>query len=258
MKVVILAGGRGSRLSEETRLVPKPMVEIGGVPMLLHVMRIYAGFGLKDFIIACGYKGHVIKEYFRNFATVNSDWTINLRDGNIRMASSQAPDWNVTLVDTGLDTQTGGRIKRLTGHLKDETFMVTYGDGVADIDINALIATHRRGKRLATVTAVRPPARFGSLAMEGDLVTDFSEKAQAHAGWINGGFQLFEPAVLGKISGDKAMLEMDLLEKLAEEGQLTAYRHEGFWHPMDTLRDKELLEGLWNHGDAPWVAKVKP
>lgn len=258
MKVVILAGGRGSRLSEETRLVPKPMVEIGGIPMLLHVMRIYAGFGLRDFIIACGYKGHVIKEYFRNFGSVNSDWTINLRDGSIRMAASQAPDWNVTLVDTGLDTQTGGRIKRLTDHLKDETFMVTYGDGVANINIDALIATHRRGKRLATVTAVRPPARFGSLAMEGDLVTDFSEKAQTHAGWINGGFQLFEPAVLEKIPGDKSMLEMDVLEKLADEGQLTAYRHEGFWHPMDTLRDKEFLESLWNNGDAPWIRKTAP
>jgi glucose-1-phosphate cytidylyltransferase len=256
MKVVILAGGRGSRLSEETRLIPKPMVEIGGTPILLHVMRAYAASGLKDFIIACGYKGHVIKEYFRNFASVNSDWTINLRDGNIRMASSQAPNWNVTLVDTGLDTQTGGRVKRLASHLSGETFMVTYGDGVADIDVDALLGAHRRGGRLATVTAVRPPARFGSLAMEGDLVTDFSEKLQAHAGWINGGFQVYEPAVLERIQGDAAMLEMDLLEKLAEEGQLTAYRHEGFWHPMDTLRDRELLEGLWNGGQAPWVRRI--
>ena len=253
MKVVILAGGRGSRLSEETRLIPKPMVEIGGMPILLHVMRVYASCGLKDFIIACGYKGHVIKEYFRNFSSVNSDWTINLRDGNIRMATSQAPDWNVTLVDTGLDTQTGGRVKRLAGYLAGETFMVTYGDGVADIDIDALLATHRRAGRLATVTAVRPPARFGSLAMEGDLVTDFSEKVQTHAGWINGGFQVFEPAVLEKISGDNAMLEMDLLEKLAVDSQLTAYRHEGFWHPMDTMRDRELLENLWNGGRAPWI-----
>lgn len=255
MKVVILAGGRGSRLSEETRLIPKPMVEIGGMPILLHVMRVYARCGLREFIIACGYKGHVIKEYFRNFSTVNSDWTINLRDGNIRMAASQAPDWTVTLVDTGLDTQTGGRVKRLAPYLKDETFMATYGDGVADIDIDALLATHKRAGRLATVTAVRPPARFGSLAMEGDLVTDFSEKVQTHAGWINGGFQVFEPAVLQQIAGDNAMLEMDLLEKLAAESQLTAYRHEGFWHPMDTLRDKELLEGLWNGGNAPWIRK---
>jgi glucose-1-phosphate cytidylyltransferase len=255
MKVVILAGGRGSRLSEETRLIPKPMVEIGGEPILLHVMRAYACCGLRDFVIACGYKGHVIKEYFRNFSSVNSDWTINLRDGNIRMAASQAPDWNVTLVDTGLDTQTGGRVKRLAEYLRRETFMVTYGDGVADIDVGALLAAHKRGGRLATVTAVRPPARFGSLAMDGDLVTDFSEKLQAHAGWINGGFQVYEPAVLERITGDNAMLEMDLLEKLAVEGQLTAYRHEGFWHPMDTLRDRELLEGLWNGGHAPWVRR---
>jgi len=255
MKVVILAGGRGSRLSEETRLIPKPMVEIGGLPMLLHVMRIYARFGLKDFIIACGYKGHVIKEYFRNFSLGNSDWTIGLRDGQIQMASSQAPDWNVTLVDTGLDTQTGGRVKRLASYLT-ETFMVTYGDGVADIDIDALLATHRRGGRLATVTAVRPPARFGSLAMEGDLVTDFSEKVQTQAGWINGGFQVFEPEVISRIPGDSAMLEMDLLEKLAPDRQLTAYCHEGFWHPMDTLRDRELLESLWKDGHAPWIRKA--
>ena len=254
MKVVILAGGRGSRLSEETRLVPKPMVEIGGTPMLLHVMRIYARFGFTDFIIACGYKGHVIKEYFRDFSLLSSDWSITLRDGKIAVSHSQAPDWTVNLIDTGLDTQTGGRIKRLSEHLT-ETFMVTYGDGVADIDINALLAAHRKGGRLATVTAVRPPARFGSLAMDGDRVNDFSEKAQTHAGWINGGFQVFEPAVLPRISGDKAMLEMDLLEHLAPEGQLTAYRHEGFWHPMDTLRDKELLENLWNGGQAPWVRK---
>jgi len=252
MKVVILAGGRGSRLSEETRLIPKPMVEIGGLPMLLHVMRIYARFGFREFIIACGYKGHVIKEYFRDFALLNSDWTIGLANGKIGMKSSQAPDWEVTLVDTGLDTQTGGRIKRLGAHLT-ETFLVTYGDGVADIDIHALLATHKKGGRLATVTAVRPPARFGSLAMEGDRVSDFSEKVQTHAGWINGGFQVFEPAVLERISGDSAMLEMDLLELLAPEGQLTAYRHEGFWHPMDTLRDRELLESLWKDGHAPWI-----
>lgn len=252
MKVVILAGGRGSRLSEETRLIPKPMVEIGGLPMLTHVMRIYAHFGFDDFIIACGYKGQVIKEYFRDFSLLNSDWSIRLGDGKIAIKNSQAPNWTVTLVDTGLDTQTGGRIKRLAEYLTD-TFMVTYGDGVADIDIKALLATHRKAGRLATVTAVRPPARFGSLAMEGDKVVDFSEKAQTHAGWINGGFQVFEPGVIPRISGDKAMLEMDLLEHLAPEGQLTAYRHEGFWHPMDTLRDKELLEGLWNGGRAPWV-----
>ena len=253
MRVVILAGGRGSRLSEETRLVPKPMVEIGGMPILLHIMRIYAGFGFKDFIIACGYKGHILKDYFRNFSLLNSDWTLNLRDGNMRMASSQAPDWNVTLMDTGLDTMSGGRVKRLSNLLRRETFMVTYGDGVADIDIDALLAAHRRGGRLATVTAVRPPARFGSLSMQEDRVTEFSEKSQTQAGWINGGFQVYEPGVLEQISGDSAMLEKDLLEKLAGQGQLTAYRHEGFWHPMDTLRDKELLEGLWQDGHAPWI-----
>jgi glucose-1-phosphate cytidylyltransferase len=255
MKVVILAGGRGSRLAEETRLIPKPMVEIGGMPILMHIMHIYARYGLRDFIIACGYRGHVIKEYFRDFSIVNSDWTIALREGIPRIVEPQTPDWEVALVDTGADTMTGGRIKRLANYLRDETFLVTYGDGVADIDINALIATHRRSGRQSTVTAVRPPARFGSLALDGDLVTEFSEKVQTREGWINGGFLAFEPSVLERIAGDQSMLEHDLLEKLAAERQLTAYHHEGFWHPMDTLRDKELLEGLWNDGNAPWVRR---
>ncbi len=254
MKVIILAGGRGTRLAEETRLIPKPMIEVGGIPILVHIMKIYHRYGFREFVIACGYKGRVIKEYFSNFLLAHSDWAISLKDGATRVDTTQAPDWDVTLVDTGLNSMTAGRVKRLAKYIGNEPFMVTYGDGVGNIDISALLARHRSAGRLATITAVCPPARFGSLALRGDLITEFSEKVQERVSWINGGFMVFEPGVLDHISGDEASLERDVLEDLAARRQLTAHRHEGFWQPMDTLRDKELLESLWNRGEAPWVA----
>ncbi len=253
MRVVILAGGLGTRLSEETSSRPKPMVEIGRMPMLWHVMNIYAKHGYHDFLIACGYKGEVIKEYFRNFLAHNSDLFINLRDGSCRVANSSTPDWQIGLVDTGLMTLTGGRLRRLRSFIGDETFMVTYGDGLADVDINALVRFHRSHGKLATVTAVAPIARFGSLQIQGDFVTKFAEKPRTGEGWINGGFFVFEAPVLDYITGDQTALEGEPLERLASEGQLLAYRHEGFWHPMDTLRDKQFLDSLWLTGKAPWA-----
>jgi glucose-1-phosphate cytidylyltransferase len=253
MKVIILAGGLGTRLSEETGSRPKPMVEIGRMPMLWHVMNIYAKHGYCDFLIACGYKGEVIKEYFRNFLAHNSDLFINLRDGSCKVANSSTPDWQIGLVDTGLLTLTGGRLRRLKSFIGDGTFMITYGDGLADVDINALVGFHRSHGKLATVTAVSPVARFGSLRIEGDRVTKFAEKARTGEGWINGGFFVFEAPVLDYITGDQTALEGEPLERLASEGQLLAYRHEGFWHPMDTLRDKQFLESLWLTGKAPWA-----
>jgi glucose-1-phosphate cytidylyltransferase len=253
MKVIILAGGLGTRLSEETASRPKPMVEIGRMPMLWHVMNIYARHGYCDFLIACGYKGEVIKEYFRNFLAHNSDLFINLRDGSCKVTNSSAPDWRIGLVDTGLMTLTGGRLRRLRSLIGDGTFMITYGDGLANIDIDALLRFHRSHGKLATVTAVSPVARFGSLQIEGDRVTKFAEKPRTGEGWINGGFFVFEPPVLDYITGDQTSLEGEPLERLASEGQLFAYRHEGFWHPMDTLRDKQFLESLWETGKAPWA-----
>lgn len=252
MKVVILAGGHGTRLSEETSRIPKPMVEIGGLPILLHIMKIYDSFGFKDFVVACGFKGAVIKEYFYRFAVINSDWTINLADGFRRQELGRIPEWSVTLVDTGLNTMTGGRLRRLRHYITDELFLVTYGDGVADVNIQKLVEFHEGHGRLATVTAVRPPARFGHLEINGDLVTEFSEKAQAGEGWINGGFLVLHKSVLDRIAGDESSLEHELLRDLASENQLAAYRHDGFWLPMDTLRDRNLLEQLWAAGSAPW------
>lgn len=251
MKVVILAGGRGTRLAEETSVRPKPMVEVGRHPLLWHIMQIYAHHGFKDFLVACGYKGEVIKEYFNNFFILNSDYEIDLGSGDRRVVNEAGVDWKVGVVDTGTDTMTGGRILRLRPWLEERTFMVTYGDGVADIDLKELVAWHRDHHRLATVTAVRPPARFGGLDLEGDVVRNFTEKPQAGGGWINGGFFVFEPGVFDYLEDDDSILERDPLEHMARDGELMAFRHKGFWQPMDTLRDKLNLESMWEDG-APW------
>lgn len=252
MKVVILCGGLGTRLKEQTEVCPKPMVEIGGRPILWHIMKTYATYGHKEFIIALGYKGTVIKNYFLNYYHLNSDLTINTNNGHVHVKSEQKNDWIVQLTDTGLDTNKGGRIKRLKPLLSNETFMVTYGDGVSNVNINELIAFHKRHGKLATVTAVRPPARFGSLSINGEFVTRFAEKPQTSAGWINGGFFVMEPEVLDYIEGDRTAFESEPLENLAKNEELGAYRHEDFWQCMDTLRDVELLEKLWQNGQAPW------
>lgn len=258
MKTVILAGGRGTRLSEETVARPKPMVEIGGKPLVWHIMQLYAGHGFKDFLVACGYKGEMIKEYFRNVYLHNNDYVIDLRDGSMKVLNGGSIDWQVGVIDTGLDTQTGGRVRRLRQWVGDSTFMVTYGDGIGNVDIGALVRFHCSHGRLATVTAVRPPARFGALNIEGDQVAEFAEKPQLGEGWINGGFFVFEPRVLDYLGSDDVPLEKDPLERLASERQLMAFRHDGFWQPMDTLREKELLESLWQSGNAPWQMRRKP
>jgi glucose-1-phosphate cytidylyltransferase len=252
MRVVILAGGRGTRLAEETAARPKPMVEIGGRPLLWHLLRYYASFGHKEFVIACGYRGAMIKEYFRDIASHESDFFVDLKTGAIDVLNGSPLDWKVGLVDTGLETMTGGRLRRLKGLLGDGTFMCTYGDGLSDVNIGALVQFHRTHGKLATVTAVRPPARFGGLHIDGTVVREFSEKPQAEGGWINGGFFVFEPRVLDYITDDTTILERDPLERLAADGELMAYRHEGFFQPMDTLRERELLESLWTSGRAPW------
>ncbi|WP_437922530.1 glucose-1-phosphate cytidylyltransferase [Sorangium sp. So ce291] len=253
MKIVLLAGGLGTRLSEETVDRPKPMVEIGGQPILWHIMQMYAAHGFDDFVVACGYKGDFIKDWFAGLRTRRADFTVDLRSGEVDALGVHCPSWRVTLIDTGLHTQTGGRIRRLSRVLGREPFMVTYGDGVGDIDIAKLVAFHRAHGKLATITAVRPPARFGVLDLRGSEVAAFAEKPQAEGGWINGGFFVFEPGALDYLDCDDAMpLEREPLERLAALGQLMAYQHEGFWQPMDTLRDKRLLERLWDEGRAPW------
>ena len=252
MKTVILAGGKGTRIMEESGTRPKPMVEIGGRPVLWHIMQLYAAQGYREFLVACGYKGEMIKEYFRNLFHLSSDFTVDLASGKVDVVNGAAPDWKVSVIDTGLDTMTGGRIRRLAQWLDDGPFMATYGDGLADLDLAALAAFHRSHGRLATVTAVRPPARFGALVLEDDQVREFSEKPQSDAGWINGGFFVFQPGVFEYLDSDDTILERDPLERLAADGQLMAYRHEGFWQPMDTLRERQLLEVLWAEGQAPW------
>ena len=252
MRVVILAGGRGTRIAEETAVRPKPMVEIGGKPLLWHIMSIYASHGHNDFLVACGYRGELIKEYFRNAFLSSSDFTIDLGDGAVEVLNPPQLDWKVSLVDTGQNTMTGGRLKRLSRWLSGGPFMATYGDGVGSVDITALLDFHRRHGKLVTVTAVRPPARFGGLVLDEARVTEFSEKPQTESGWINGGFFVCEPQFLDYLDDDQTILEREPLERVAADGQLMAYRHTGFWQPMDTLREKELLESLWASGAAPW------
>lgn len=252
MKTILLSGGYGTRLSEYTNVVPKPMVEIGGKPILWHIMKNYSYYGHKDFYLALGYKSAVIKEYFLNYYSVNSDFKVNLSTGNISYNHKDILDWCVTLVDTGQDTMTGGRIKKLKHYIGNETFMVTYGDGVANIDIDKLIKFHKSHGKMVTVTAVRPAARFGELELAGDKVNSFKEKPQLEAGWINGGFFVIEPSFFELIAGDNVMLEREPLETAAKMGQLMAYKHNDFWLCMDTKRDHEVLENLWEQG-APWV-----
>jgi glucose-1-phosphate cytidylyltransferase len=252
MKVAILAGGMGSRIAEETDIKPKPMVEIGGRPILWHIMQHYSHYGYKDFAIALGYKGEYIKRYMIDFGLAESDLTVDISSGDVLRHGNRRPDWTVDLVDTGLNTMTGGRIKRLQPLLQGTTFMLTWGDGVANVDIPELIKFHRSHGKLATVTAVRPPARFGHMVFEGDQVREFSEKPQASEGWINGAFFVLEPGIFDYIEGDQTSWEREPMEKLARDGQLMAYRHGGFWQCMDTLRDKRLLETLWESGSAPW------
>ena len=254
MKTVLLAGGLGSRLSEETDTRPKPMVEIGGQPILWHIMMMYAQHGLKDFVVCLGYKGYVIKEYFANFLLHRSDLTVDLAAGTIEQSRGEGvPDWRVTLVDTGPDTMTGGRLKRI-GHLLDpgEQFCMTYGDGVSDIDLTRLIAFHCAQGRDATVTAVRPPARYGATVIENGRVVRFEEKPLGDGGWINGGFFVLDPKVIDRIAGDGTSWEKEPLSGLAQDGQLSAFTHDGYWQPMDTLRERMQLDSLWESGNPPW------
>lgn len=254
MKVVILAGGLGTRLSEETQVRPKPMVEIGSKPMLWHIMKMYSVHGLNDFIVCCGYKGYVIKEYFANYLLHGSDVTFDLKTGETEIHHQEAEPWRVTLVETGETTQTGGRIKRVARFLGEEDFAMTYGDAVGQIDITALIAFHKAQGKKATVTAVKPPARFGALETDGTLVTHFQEKPVGSEAWINGGFFVLSPSVLDYIDDDATLWEREPLERLAKEGEIAAFHHHGFWQAMDTLRDRTYLEELWSSGKAPWRA----
>ena len=252
MKVIILAGGFGTRLSEYTETVPKPMVPIGGRPILWHIMRTYAHFGHKDFYLALGYKADKIKEYFLHYRSVNSDFTVDLGTGAVEPHQTDDADWRITLAQTGLDTMTGGRVKRLQSFIGDEPFMLTYGDGVADIDLNALLDFHHNHGKMVTVTAVHPVARFGELIIESEQVKVFEEKPQIAQGWINGGFFIIQPEFFDLISDDTTILERDPLEEVARKGELMAYMHDGFWQCMDTKRDRDSLEALWLSGNAPW------
>ena len=253
MKAVILAGGLGTRLSEETSLRPKPMIEIGGRPILWHILKMYSAHGINDFVICCGYKGYIIKEYFANYFLHMSDVTFDMQNNEMQVHQRKAEPWRVTLVDTGDETLTGGRLKRVASHIEnEEAFCLTYGDGVANLDITKLLAFHKTHGKLATVTAVQPAARYGALALQGSVVSGFIEKPKGDGGWINGGFFVLSPACLALIEGDASSWETKPLERLAADGQLRAFEHAGFWQPMDTLRDKTQLEQLWASGTAPW------
>jgi glucose-1-phosphate cytidylyltransferase len=254
MKAVLLAGGLGTRISEETTIRPKPMVEVGGAPILWHIMKIYAHHGINEFVVCCGYKGNVIKEWFSSYFLRTSDVTFDLANNQVEYHQPRAEPWKVTLVDTGEQTMTGGRLRRVRELVGDSTFCMTYGDGVSDIDIGASIDFHRREGRKATMAVVQPPGRFGAVVLrEGQTeVSAFSEKPVGDGAWINGGFFVLEPSVLGKIAGDSTVWEQEPLRGLSDEGQLSAFRHTGFWQPMDTLRDRQLLESMWESGTAPW------
>ncbi len=252
MKAVILAGGLGTRISEETSLRPKPMVEIGGKPVLWHIMKMYSAHGINEFIVCCGYKGYLIKEYFANYFLHTSDVTFDMQNNQMDVHQRFAEPWKVTLVDTGDNTMTGGRLKRVRTYLGDEDFCFTYGDGVSDVDITEAISFHKRKNRLATLTGVQPPGRFGVLNLQDDHVTSFEEKPQGDGGWVNGGFFVLSPKVIELIEDDATIWERGPMEKLARDNQLSAYLHYGFWQPMDTLRDKNHLEELWQSGKAPW------
>jgi glucose-1-phosphate cytidylyltransferase len=252
MKTVILAGGYGTRISEESAVRPKPMVEIGEKPILWHIMKIYAAHGIDEFVIAAGYRGYLIKEYFANYFLHTTDITVDLKTREIQMLASNAEPWTVTVVDTGEGTMTGGRLKRVREHVGGETFCLTYGDCVTDLDVAKEIEFHRESGALATLAAVQPPGRFGVLSLDEDRVTSFLEKPAGEGGWVNGGFFVVEPEVLDLIDGDETVWEREPMERLAKEDRLAAYKHSGFWHPMDTLRDKAVLEDLWASGEAPW------
>ncbi len=252
IKTIILTGGLGTRLSEETTTRPKPMVEIGSKPMLWHIMKVYAHYGFNEFILALGYKADYVKKYFLEYGHYSGNISVSLKKGEVEISQRDQSEWTIHLEDTGIHTLTGGRVKILRDWVENETFMVTYGDGIANVDLHALLAYHKKMGRLATITAVRPPARFGGLEMEKGLVKTFTEKPQAGEGWINGGFIVFEPKVLDMISGPDSSLESELLETLSKQGELAAYCHEGFWQCMDTLRDVKYLENLWVAGKAPW------
>ncbi len=257
MKAVILAGGLGTRISEESYLKPKPMIEIGGMPILWHILKTYSHYGINDFIICCGYKGYVIKEYFANYFLHMSDITFDMVNNKMEVHEQHAEPWRVTLVDTGDETMTGGRLRRVARYLEgEEAFCFTYGDGVGDVDITALINFHRAHGKLATLTATQPPGRFGALSLNGDRITSFKEKPQGDGSWINGGFFVLSPKVIDRVTGDATLWEREPMESLANDGEFSAYFHRGFWQPMDTLRDKTLLEDLWSSGKAPW--KVWP
>ena len=249
---MILAGGIGTRISEETQVKPKPLVEIGGVPIIWHIMKIYSSYGINDFVVCCGYKGYLIKEYFANYFLHMSDVTFDLKNEKMEIHKKNAEPWKVTLIDTGLNTFTGGRLKKVKQYVEDDTFCFTYGDGLSDVNISKLIDFHRDKKKIATVTAIQPPGRFGNLNLEVDSVKSFKEKPMADGNWINGGFFVLEPGVFDYVQSDSTSWEREALEKLSNSNQLVAFKHSGFWYAMDTLREKNYLDELWNNGKAPW------